>query len=405
MQSLLIIGYTWPEPKTTGAGVRMMQLIHSFLNHDFKITFASAADKTKYSEDLNAFGVREQLIKLNDSTFDSFVKKLNPDVVVFDRFYTEEQYGWRVAESCPLAIRILDTEDLHFIRFAREEAVKKKKAVNFKNSKIALRELASIYRCDLSLIISTKEVEVLIKEFKIDNELLQYVPFIPNKIKIDVLPGFNQRQHFVFIGNYRHQPNVDAILELKKSIWPLISKELPQAALYCYGAYAGEQIKQLHNAGERFFINGWTENAHQQIQNARVMLAPLCFGAGLKGKLVDAMQCGTPFVTTSVGFEGFGNYSNLSFSVTDEIRTFSENAIKLYSDEFLWANYQKEGFQILIEQFLNQDFESLFFQKLKKLSSGLNSHREDNFIGAMLRYHNLQSTKYLSKWIEAKSKS
>ncbi len=405
MQSLLIIGYTWPEPKTTGAGVRMMQLIHSFLNHDFKITFASAADKTKYSEDLNAFGVREQLIKLNDSTFDSFVKKLNPDVVVFDRFYTEEQYGWRVAESCPLAIRILDTEDLHFIRFAREEAVKKKKAVNFKNSKIALRELASIYRCDLSLIISTKEVEVLIKEFKIDNELLQYVPFIPNKIKIDVLPGFNQRQHFVFIGNYRHQPNVDAILELKKSIWPHISKELPQAALYCYGAYAGEQIKQLHNAGERFFINGWTENAHQQIQNARVMLAPLCFGAGLKGKLVDAMQCGTPFVTTSVGFEGFGNYSNLSFSVTDEIRTFSENAIKLYSDEFLWANYQKEGFQILIEQFLNQDFESLFFQKLKKLSSSLNSHREDNFIGSMLRYHNLQSTKYLSKWIEAKSKS
>jgi O-antigen biosynthesis protein len=402
MKLILIISNILPEPKTTGAGVRMMQLVQAFLKNNFQITFASAAEKTKYSEDLKSLGIHEQTTKLNDSSFDKFVKELNPDVVVFDRFYTEEQFGWRVAENCPNAIRILDNEDLHFLRFAREEALKSKLSVNYKNSTFAFREIASIYRCDLSLIISNAEMELLQNEFKIDTALLHYLPFLTNKTNQETLPSFEERKHFIFIGNYKHNPNVDAVLELHKNIWPKISKSLLKAEMHCYGAYAGEQIKQLHNPSKRFFIKGWAENAQQVVQNARVMLAPLRFGAGLKGKLIDAMQCGTPFVSTKIGVEGFENLSDSSVFIKDDVQEFSEIAVQLYSNKKLWVDMQSRGFNGL-NHFLSDSHQIGFFESLNYFTEHLELHRQNNFIGAMLRHHNLNSTKYLSKWIEEKN--
>ena len=120
LKKLLIIGFVWPEPKSSAAGGRMMQLISIFKENGFEITFASAAQDSDFMIDLAEFGVIKRSIELNSSSFDDFIKELNPDVVLFDRFMIEEQFGWRVIENCPKAIRILDTEDLHFLRKARE---------------------------------------------------------------------------------------------------------------------------------------------------------------------------------------------------------------------------------------------------------------------------------------------
>src|SRR5210317_758099 len=122
-KKLLIIGHTFPEPSTTGAGNRMMQLIELFLEEGYDITFASTANASERSVSLDHLGISVQEIHLNQTTFDTFIADLNPSVVMYDRFMTEEQFGWRVAECCPEALRILDTEDLHFLRKAREEAI------------------------------------------------------------------------------------------------------------------------------------------------------------------------------------------------------------------------------------------------------------------------------------------
>jgi glycosyltransferase involved in cell wall biosynthesis len=405
MQKLLIIGYTWPEPKTTGAGVRMMQLIDFFLKNDFEITFVSAAEKTQYSEDLESLGIHEQGTKLNDSSFDEFVKELNPDVVAFDRFYTEEQFGWRVAETCPKAVRILDTEDLHFLRFAREEELKTKLPVNYKNSTFAFREIASIYRCDLSLIISNAEMDLLQNEFKIDSALLHYLPFLAKKTNQETLPSFEEREHFIFMGNFKHKPNADAVLELKNTIWPLISNQLPEAELHCYGAYASQQIKELHNPKEGFFISGWVDNAAGAIGNTRVMLAPLRFGAGLKGKLIDAMQYGTPCVTTKTGIEGITDATLWNAYIEDNPSDFAIKAIQLYTEKKSWQEAQINGFDILDKRFNKNQFESEFLEKITFIQKNLTSHRLDNFVGSLLMHHTLQSTKYMSKWIEEKNKT
>eukprot|EP01090_Pellita_catalonica_P003435 TRINITY_DN1310_c0_g3_i6.p1 TRINITY_DN1310_c0_g3~~TRINITY_DN1310_c0_g3_i6.p1 ORF type:complete len:219 (+),score=48.73 TRINITY_DN1310_c0_g3_i6:396-1052(+) len=207
MQQLLIIGYVWVE-KTTGAGNRMLQLINVFKNHNYTITFATPAQKTENSLNLAELGIEEKAIELNSSSFDNFIMELQPDVVLFDRFMMEEQFGWRVAEHCPKALRILDTEDLHFLRKTRHKQLKKGKQFSTEallKSNEAKREIAAILRCDMSLIISTYEIELLKDVFKIDEALLYHLPFLLNAIDEKVVKNwksFEERKHFVFIGNF-----------------------------------------------------------------------------------------------------------------------------------------------------------------------------------------------------------
>ena len=126
-QHVLIIGFVFPEPNSSAAGGRMVQLISIFKKQGFDVTFASPAMDSDYMIDLNSLGVAKKSIALNCSSFDFFVKELNPSIVLFDRFMMEEQFGWRVAENCPDALRILDTEDLHCLRLARQKAFKEKR--------------------------------------------------------------------------------------------------------------------------------------------------------------------------------------------------------------------------------------------------------------------------------------
>ena len=114
---------------------------------------------------------------------------------------------------------------------------------------------------------------------------------------------FEERKDFIFVGNFLHEPNRDAVHYLKESVWPLIRAQLPDAGMCIYGAYPSQSVLQLHQPKERFFSLGRADDAQEVVAKARVMLAPLRFGAGMKGKLLEAMQCGTPSVTTAIGAE------------------------------------------------------------------------------------------------------
>ena len=409
-KKLLIIGFVWPEPKSSAAGSRMLQLIELFKQQEYDITFVSAANTSKNTFDLSALNVKTEAIILNDSSFDSFINKLMPDVVLFDRFMTEEQFGWRVSEQCPKAIKILDTEDFHGLRKARELAFKNKEdlTADYLQNTITKREVASIYRCDLSLMISEAEIKILEQQFKIDSSLLFYLPFLLEPITeadIETLPKFESREHFVTIGNFLHAPNYDAILHLKKHIWPLIRKALPKVQLHIYGAYKSQKVSQLHNEKEGFFIKGYADNANAVMKSAKICLAPLRFGAGLKGKLVDAMQNGTPCVMSNIAAEGmFGNLKPNGF-INDNAEDFAEKAIQLYTDEKIWNEFQNNGFQIVNKRFDAAEFKTSFSLRLASLIDTLEQHRQSNFIGQLLQHHTLQSTKFMSKWIEAKNSS
>src|SRR5690606_727216 len=169
-KQILILGSVWPEPGTTAAGHRMKQLLEAFLEFGHCICFASTASPTKHSLNLESMGIRSVPIRLNHPSFDAFLHKLDPQWVVFDRFMVEEQFGWRVAQHAPRALRILNTEDLHSLRKAREEALRQGAMFDldrWRDHPMTLREGASILRSDCSLIISSHEMDLLGKRLGI----------------------------------------------------------------------------------------------------------------------------------------------------------------------------------------------------------------------------------------------
>jgi glycosyltransferase involved in cell wall biosynthesis len=418
-KSLLVIGYVWPEPRSSAAGGHMMQLLECFLARGWTITFASPANIGEHKADLQTLGIAEQIIELNNESFDHFVHALNPAVVLFDRFMMEEQFGWRVEQQCPQALQVLETVDLHALRDARQVLLKAHLAAglgddctdlfaaelyrHIATSDTAQREIASLYRSDLSLMISDAEITLLCEQFKLPADLLVHCPLLldatPRRVK-----SYSERAHFISIGNFRHAPNWDAVLWLKQSIWPLIRQQLPTAQLHIYGSYTPPKATALHNATQGFHVLNWAPDALEVMEGARVCLAPLRFGAGIKGKIADAMLCGTPNVTTPIGAEGMHGDWPWPGEIVTDAQAFAYAAVRLYRDEEQWQQAQTNGWQLLTARYEKQRYGELLMQRIEHCLTNLSEHRLQNFTGSMLRHHQHKSTKYMAQWIEAKNR-
>lgn len=407
-QHVLIIGKVWIEPGSSAAGSRTLQLIEVFRSAGYQVSFATTAGDSPYKTDLDHLQTDSYQIELNNSSFDSFIKELNPTIVVFDRFTSEEQFGWRVAENCPDALRILDTIDLHCLRAARHTAVKENRVFSLRDlvSDISKREIASIYRCDLSLMISEVEMDLLKNYFKIDPNLIHYTPFLQDPISSEqqsAWPAFESRQHFISIGNFLHEPNWDSVLFIKQEIWPLIRQKMPKAEMHVYGAYPSQKVFELHQAKTGFLIKGRADDAGAVMRTARICLAPLRFGAGIKGKLLDAMLYGTPSITTPIGAESM--HGDLPWNGRIEITSaeIAEAAVDLYNDENKWQISCENGVRIINNYFSKKKHTELLLEKIADTRDNLEERRFNNFTGAMLMHHTVAATKYMALWIAAKN--
>jgi len=405
MKKVLVIGYVWPEPNSSAAGSHMMSILRLYKEQNWQVEFATPAQRTEHMIDLAEEGISSQSIRLNCDSFDEYITQYQPDIVMFDRFMMEEQFGWRVEKNCPNALKILDTEDLQCLRYARHQAHKEKHTMTQEDlfSDRAKREIAAILRSDISLIISSFEMGLLINTFKIDPYLLHHLPFMvdleacPSKTK-----SYAERQHFMTIGNFRHAPNWDAVLYLQQ-IWPLIKKKIPEAECHIYGSYPPPKATALNNLQTGFLIKGWVANAHEVMEQARVCLAPLRFGAGIKGKLLDAMIMQTPSITSSIGSEGMHNDEAWPGVVSDDIDGFVDAAVTLYNNEDLWIEAQENATKLLNAQYNSQTLAEGLMAKITEVEGNLKQHRLTNFTGAMLKHHSMMSTKYMSQWIAAKN--
>ena len=420
---VLIIGYVWPEPRSSAAGGHMMQIIESFLQRGWHITFSSPAGIGEHKADLASLGIDEVGIELNNSSFDTFISELAPDIVLFDRFMMEEQFGWRVEKHCPDALRVLETSDLQSLRDARQQQLKARFKDDTGNddfsslfapaqrdtfnqmagTDLAQREIAAIYRCDLNLMISEYEIDLLVEHFNVPRALLHWCPLMVDSVPEQFVP-YEQRQHFLSIGNFRHAPNWDAVLWMKTAIWPLIRQQLPTAQLHVYGAYTPPKATALHNPAQGFHVLNWAEDALEVMSKARICMAPLRFGAGIKGKIADAMLCGTPNVTTPVGAEGMHGDLPWAGAIEQSASAIAAAAVQLYQNPDDWHQAQSRGQVLLAQRYLQSSHGPALVECIEACRAGLQQHRRNNFTGAMLRHHQHKSTQYMSQWIEAKNR-
>jgi len=408
---VLVIGYVWPEPKSSAAGSHMLSLLRLFKRQAWQVIFASPAQVTDHMVDLKDEGIDTLSITLNDSRFDQTIHELQPDIVMFDRFMMEEQFGWRVEKNCPNALRILDTEDLQCLRNARHQAVKQAREMQLSDlySDIAKREIAAIYRSDLSLIISSYEIELLQKQFQMPASQIHHLPFM---LDLNHLPkqlaSYEDRQHMMMIGNFRHAPNWDSVLYIQ-TLWPEIRKRLkekglPNIELHIYGSYPPPKATALHNPKSGFLIKGWADDAYDVIQKARLCLAPLRFGAGIKGKLLDAMVCETPSITTDIGAEGMAPNYSWPGEIAKNDEEFINACVTLYSEPDNWLLAKQAARPILTAVYDGSKTGPALIQKILALLDNVQTHRLQNFTGSMLMHHSMKSTQYMSQWIEAKNK-
>lgn len=412
LPAVLILSNVWPEPSSSAAGSHMMQLVRLLHGAGYSITFGStAADSPHVSPSLENYA-QTVTVKMNDASFDALIKSLKPDVVIFDRFMVEEQFSWRVYEHAPDAIRVLNTEDLHGLRRFREKQIRdnvfhlQTNPQSLFHSDDGRRELASIYRSDLTLIISQTELNLLVDVAGARAALLHYYPLTyDNKTSSSNLPSFDERRHFMSIGNFHHPPNRDTVLYLRDEIWPAIRQKLPEAELHIYGAYANQTHKSWSQPKNGFLVKGRAPEVSEVMKSYRVLLAPIRFGAGLKGKLLDAMYYGLPSVTTEVGLEGITEPLHWEGWSKPEALDFAQKSIILYNEPMAWRKAQAQGFHVLHNRFNPNMHDKPLLNRISLIREQLYEHRMSNITGSMLWHQSLMSTRYMSRWIEEKEKA
>jgi len=263
-QSVLFISPVWPERSSSAAGVRSCDLISSFQERNYAVSYASPSTPNEHTSLIQKTGVNTfECAPNNARNFATVLQSTRPSIVIFDRFYAEEMFSFRVKDILPDALRVLDMQDVHFLREGRQILAKQLDSKNSATTTIQqilkhrpdatfpslLRELASIYRSDLTLVCSPVEISMLRQDYNVPSELIVLAPFFapPSPHAANPVP-WSDRTHFFMIGNFRHPPNFDSVRWTCKEIWPLIRKKLGTSAeLHLYGSYAPKAAAELNN--------------------------------------------------------------------------------------------------------------------------------------------------------------
>lgn len=280
------------------------------------------------------------------------------------------------------------------------------------------RELASVLRSDLTMVCSEAELYLLTTRYHILPDKLVHAPFFcnPPKGAAEQVP-WEKRHGFVTVGSFRHPPNVDSVQWLAETVWPLVRARLPTATMDVFGSYPTSKVERLHDPKSGLRIRGFAKDL-SAMNSARVLLCPLRFGAGIKGKIVDAWNFGLPVVTTPIGAEGIvsgatnlmplpGNPANAAISwggfwdcVTAE--QVAEAAVKLHENKEIWQVAQSTGISLVNLLFPKDANISIVLRAIDRTISNLSKIRDHDYAGSVLWFHTSRSTLYFSKWIELK---
>uniref|UniRef100_K3WLM8 DUF455 domain-containing protein n=1 Tax=Globisporangium ultimum (strain ATCC 200006 / CBS 805.95 / DAOM BR144) TaxID=431595 RepID=K3WLM8_GLOUD len=430
-KKVILTGSVWPERTSSAAGVRSSDLIEVLQAHGFQVLCVSPSRVNEHTQKLAVeHNVQCVQADANTDTFQSLLLETSPQMVIFDRFIAEEMYGWQAKKYAPDAVRVLDLQDVHFVRKAREFLVKKQNVpfpVTLDGYRLnvdpvekqVIRELASIHRSDLTLYVSDFERDLLVNRFQIHGDALHCCDFFYPETEPSTLTGFTERKDIAFIGSFKHPPNVDAIEWMKQSIVSEFRQRAKVAnpsrvpEIHIYGSYGNTaRYANLADPAQGFRLMGFAPDVHDTLRQYRLTVAPLRFGAGIKGKIADSWHVGTPCVSTSIGAEGMeaqaaqGSSSTASQwggIIADEPVAFAHAMAELYADEPQWRAAQAAGAAICNARYDKRRNASALMRRLEHALVHKQSLRADNWMGKILWSEKYRATEYMSRFIRAKN--
>jgi GT2 family glycosyltransferase/tetratricopeptide (TPR) repeat protein len=256
--------------------------------------------------------------------------------VILGFYHLAHQYYRELRAHSPKSLMIIDSFDLCFIRERRKAGLAGDPRAIWKAAEVKRQELAMYRRADMVLTVTEADRETLRAE----------VPGLDVGISTDIHPMVDQagvagRRDLVFVGNFKHDPNEDAVLYFAREIFPAIRRQLPDVKLNLVGNSPGDNVQALASADT--VVTGFVPDVTPYLMRSRVYVVPLRYGAGLKGKIGEALAAGIPVVTTSIGAEGMGLSHRQNAMIADDPEEFAACVVEVYRDDALWENLSREG--------------------------------------------------------------
>ncbi|MFT5139872.1 MAG: GT2 family glycosyltransferase/glycosyltransferase involved in cell wall biosynthesis [Lysobacterales bacterium] len=330
---ILIIDATTPEPDQDSGSLRLTFIMRCFTDLGYGVTFFADNHQHsgRYTLQLQQWGI-EALYEPWLESIQSFFHQRGSefDLVMVSRHYIAANYPSIVRKYCPNAKFIFDTVDLHYLREQRLAELENSVALRQTAKQTKRSELAVIEQSDAVLVVSETEIELLETDAPDAMvHVLSNIHEVPGRKN-----GFKDRKDLFFIGGFQHPPNVDAACWFVEKIWPLIKAQLPDANFHLIGSKAPESVSGL--SGDGLIFHGFVQDLEPYLENCKLAVAPLRYGAGVKGKVNLSMSHGQPVVATPMAIEGIHAEHGREVLVAESEQDFANEVVRLYQDEKLW---------------------------------------------------------------------
>lgn len=348
-EKVLVVDHSLPRPDRDSGSLRLLNLVKMLRAEEAHVVFwpADRAYSEAIVDELRGLGVEvwhapyaprfSTWVRLNGSRFTT---------VMACRFPVAAQALPLVRRWAPNARFVFDTVDLHHLREARRAEISGDAELAATAESIRRRELDLVARSDVTLVVSHVEADILHAEVPgASIEVLSNIHTLSG-------PGLEyvERKDVVFVGGFSHAPNLDAVIWFLDSVWPRINERLPDVTFHCIGSDPPAELRQRASTpGVR--VHGFVENLEPYMNGARVCVAPLRSGAGVKGKVNMSMAHGQPVVATQTAVEGMFLEDGVDVLVADSAHDFANAVVKVYEDETLWRTLAAGGLRNVEEHF------------------------------------------------------
>ncbi len=345
---VLVIDACMLTPDQDSGSLRMWAILEVLRELGAKVTFVAdnLEYRRPYAGDLQQAGI-EVLFHPQVSSIPEHIESSGRiyDLIIISRHYIASKYVDLIRAKAPHATLAFDTVDLHFLREERLAELEGSRSIAEAAAKNREQELSLMRKCDVTIVVSSVEKQLL-EEIVPDSR----ISLISNIHDVHRSPyGFDARQGILFVGGFRHPPNTDAMLYYHAEILPLLRERLPGVRTHVVGSNVPATVKDL--AAEDFVVEGFVSDIEPFLSRCRLSISPLRYGAGVKGKINQAMSYGIPVVATSPSVEGMHLVDGRDVMIADTPEDFADAIVNAYTNGALWLTLSENGIKNVQEYF------------------------------------------------------
>ena len=351
-KNVLIIDSIIPEFDKDSGSRRLFKIINILLSHGFGVFLIADKKEYKYNTDYVAHYKKLGVVVYEPSidqtgafvTKETFIEAILPkiDFAWLHRADVFKTYSQLVSSNKSIKL-IYDMVDFHYLRFIREWENTKDSKTKMEAEKYLDIEVENCRLADKIITISEQDKNAL-KEFYSEENKMVTIGNVHQFLDVKKTP-FKHREGLFFVGGFSHKPNQDAVLFLYHDIMPLVWKKNKHIKVTIVGSYPTKDMLDLNS--DRFKVLGYVEDISEYFNTSRVFVAPLRYGAGVKGKIGQSLEYGLPLVTTPIGAEGFDFKAQADHVIDTTAQGLANKILKLYQDETVWEEVSEASKEVL----------------------------------------------------------